>query len=234
MHPWQGQPRFRYEAELDLRFPEEIASLPGSRALYSCIQCGTCSGTCPLSVYMDFSPRKVIAMTRAGFKEEVLRSFTIWLCASCYECTVECPRQIRITDFMAALKQRAIRRRVYPRGFPAPVLAREFFEMVRRRGRNSEGRLVLRLYAKTRPFQLARQGRLGLRLLMSGRFHLKAERIEGMRELSALLAAVEAARQAVPTEAGAAGTTAPPAAGAEGATAATERASERLEEVAAS
>ena len=191
MHESQARPRFRYEAELDLHFPEEIASVPGGRALYSCIQCGTCSGTCPLGTYMDYSPRKVIAMTRAGFRDEVLHSFTIWQCASCYACTVECPRKIRITDFMSALKQRALQEGVYPRRFPTAVLARTFFESVRRRGRNSEGRLIVRLYMRTNPLQLLHQARLGFRLWRAGRLGLRAESIEGRAELEAMLRAVE-------------------------------------------
>lgn len=193
MREWQGNPPFKYEAELDLHFPEKVASMPGGRALFNCIQCGTCSGMCPLSTYMDYSPRKIIAMTRAGFKDEVLHSFTIWMCASCYACSVECPRLVKITDFMSELKQQAIQEEVYPKRLPGAVLAREFFDMVRRRGRNSEGRLILRLYAKTNPLQLLRLVRLGLRLMLTGRFSLRAESIERKQELDKLLSLVDAA-----------------------------------------
>lgn len=188
----QSWPRFRYEAELDTHFPEEVASMPGGHALYNCIQCGTCSGTCPLATYMDYSPRKIIAMTRAGFKEEVLGSFTIWLCASCYACAVECPRQIKITDFMAELKQRAIHGNRPPKRLPAVVLAKEFYRMVQKRGRNSEGRLILRLYAKTNPLHVLRLAGLGWRLLWSGRFHLRADGIRHRRQLQRMLRAVDA------------------------------------------
>lgn len=194
MNEWRSWPRFRYEAELDLRFPKEVASMPGGRALFACIQCGTCSGTCPLSPYMDYSPRKIIAMTRAGFKEEVLHSFTIWLCASCYACTVECPRKIKITDFMAELKQRAIQEGALPKRLPAPVLAREFFEAVRRRGRNTESRLVLKLYAKTNPFKILSHVRLGVKLLRTGRFSLRAEAVKDASQIDQLLRAVDAAK----------------------------------------
>jgi len=144
---------------------------------------------------MDYSPRKIIAMTRAGFKDEVLHSFTIWLCASCYACAVECPRKIKITDFMSELKQRAIQEGVYPRRFPVAVLAREFFESVLTWGRNSESRLVLRLYAKTNPLQLLRQIRLGLKLLRTGRFSLRAEAIEQKKDLRRMLDAIERIKQ---------------------------------------
>ena len=99
----------KYEGDRVRGFAQEIMGVAGCAQLPSCIQCGTCSGTCPLSIYMDFSPRQVMALVRADFKNEVLSSKTVWLCASCYSCTVECPRLIRITDIMYALKQRAIR-----------------------------------------------------------------------------------------------------------------------------
>ena len=118
----------KYEGDRVRGFGKEIMSVSGCGQLQSCIQCGTCSGTCPLSIYMDFSPRQVMALVRADFKNEVLRSHTVWLCASCYACTSECPRQIRITDIMYALKQRAIQEGIYPKRFPIPVLAKEFSE----------------------------------------------------------------------------------------------------------
>ena len=88
-------------------------------------------------------------MIREGFRDEVLNSLTIWLCASCYSCTVQCPRQIQITDVMYALKREAIAPGVYPKRFPIPVLAREFFSGVRADGRNTEGPLLVRFFLKT-------------------------------------------------------------------------------------
>jgi len=55
----------KYEADRVRGFGREIMSVPGCEQLQSCIQCGTCSGACPLSIYMDFSPRQVVALVRA-------------------------------------------------------------------------------------------------------------------------------------------------------------------------
>ena len=120
----------KYEAELDKDFAGEIAKMAHGEKFYTCIQCGTCSATCPVSHFMDFTPRKIIAMVREGFREEVLGSFTIWLCASCYSCTADCPREIKITDVMYALKQLAIKEGIYPKRFPIPVMAQEFYKIV--------------------------------------------------------------------------------------------------------
>ncbi len=181
------KPRVQYQAELDPSFPAAVAALPGAGKLLACIQCGTCTGACPMSPYMDYSPRRIIGMTRAGFRREVLGSFTIWLCSSCYACTVTCPKTIPITDVMYALKRQAIRERVYPRRFAIPALARELFRTVWKRGRNSEGRLLLRLYLGTSPLMLLRRAGLGLRLWRRGRLGLGAESVRRRDEVQRIL-----------------------------------------------
>jgi heterodisulfide reductase subunit C len=181
----------KYDADRVQGFGRDIMGVTGCDQLPSCIQCGTCSGACPLSIYMDFSPRQVMALVRADFKREVLSSNTIWLCASCYACTVECPRQIRITDIIYALKQRAIKEGVYPRKMPIPILAREFTRMVVSKGRITETLLVMRLFLKANWRAVLSSWRLGLGLIQTGRFVLKAEHIQRRNELATMLASTE-------------------------------------------
>ncbi|HUI11771.1 MAG TPA: 4Fe-4S dicluster domain-containing protein [Bacteroidota bacterium] len=190
--------RIKFESELDLSFGEHVAERAYGQKLLSCIQCGTCSATCPLSHYMDYTPRKIIAMTREGFKEEVLNSLTIWLCASCYSCTVQCPRQIHITDVMYALKREAIARGFYPAKHPIPVLARAFFNRVMHDGRNTESRLLITLYLRTNPFKMLKEAFLGFHLFRSGRLSLGREHIKGIKELRAMINGPEPRKEAVP------------------------------------
>jgi quinone-modifying oxidoreductase subunit QmoC len=186
--------RIKYEVELDHDFGEQIAARAYGERLMSCIQCGTCSATCPLSHFMDYTPRKIIAMTREGFKEEVLDSLTIWLCASCYACLVQCPRQIHITDVMYALKREAIASGHYPRRLSIPVLAKAFVNQVRRNGRNTESWLLVNLYMRTNPFKMLKEAVLGLRLLLAGRMSLMPDKIKRRAELTTILNAVEAGK----------------------------------------
>ena len=181
----------RYAADRNPTFTDEMKKLPGCENLDKCIQCGTCSGTCPLSIYMEHTPRTIIHLTREGFKDDVLASNTIWLCASCYSCTVECPKEVGITDIMYALKQRAINDGTYPKNFPIPTLAQMFFRMVRTNGRVSESRLAAMLFAKTQFWKLFGMWRLGLDLMRTGRFSLKAERMDHPEQLQRLLDAAE-------------------------------------------
>jgi quinone-modifying oxidoreductase subunit QmoC len=178
----------KYEEELDPRFQGLIMAMSGDTAIDHCIQCGTCSSSCPMSVYMDHPPRKIIAMVRNGFREEALRSFTIWLCPSCYTCQVRCPAKIKITDVMYALKRLAIEEGVYPSRFPIPVLDREMSKIISRNGRNSELWLILNLYLKSRnPLGLFKMAPLGIKLMKTGRMSLKRESIKNKGQLRTLL-----------------------------------------------
>ena len=73
--------------------------------LRRCIQCGTCSATCPTAYAMDYSPRQVWRMIQLGLRDEVLSSRTFWLCTTCKACQVRCPRGIDLMDAMISLKE---------------------------------------------------------------------------------------------------------------------------------
>jgi heterodisulfide reductase subunit C len=178
----------KFQREADPKWADEISKQPGCDRIWSCIQCGTCSGTCPLSIYMDFTPRRIIALVREGFRNDALGSQTIWLCASCYSCAVHCPQDVHITDLMYGLKREAIKFQMYPRRFPIPMLAREFYEIVRRHGRSSEFWLVLRMAFRANPFALFSMMGSGWDLLRTGRLSLRYERIERIHELQRELA----------------------------------------------
>jgi quinone-modifying oxidoreductase, subunit QmoC len=179
--------RIKFESELDLDFGERVADRAYGQKLLSCIQCGTCSATCPLAHYMDYTPRKIIAMTREGFKEEVLNSLTIWLCSSCYSCYVQCPRQIHITDVMYTLKREAIQMGFHPKRLPIPILAQEFYKRVLKDGRNTESWLLISLYLRTNPFLMLKEAILGLKLFVRGRLTIGRERVKRRDQLHAIL-----------------------------------------------
>jgi heterodisulfide reductase subunit D len=82
---------------------------PEGRLIRRCIQCGTCSASCPTAYAMDYTPRELWRLVNLGLVEEVLNSRTFWLCTVCKSCQVRCPRGIGITDAMVALKEWATR-----------------------------------------------------------------------------------------------------------------------------
>ncbi len=190
--PMEGpsEPGVLPETESYLRqaFLSEVGRIPGGELLNRCIQCGTCSGSCPVTYAMDYSPRQVIAMFRAGAVEQLLRSRTIWVCASCYSCTARCPADIKITDLLYALKRIAIEKKILPSKFPVYALSETFAGMVKRHGRNHETGLLLRFFLKTDPLRLLKMTGDGLALWWHGRMPLmprKVRDLEGLRKIIA-------------------------------------------------
>jgi heterodisulfide reductase subunit D len=93
--------------ELDKEFGREVT--PDLEVLRTCIQCGTCSASCPTAYAMDYTPRQLWKLIQLGLKDEVVNSRTFWLCTTCKACTVRCPRGIDLTQTMLMLKEYAVR-----------------------------------------------------------------------------------------------------------------------------
>ncbi|HVO05021.1 MAG TPA: (Fe-S)-binding protein, partial [Candidatus Cybelea sp.] len=88
---------------------ETVLQTPEGRRILTCIQCGTCAGTCPYGEYMEFPPRRIINMLRRGRIEEVFKSDSMLRCVACYACMSKCPRGIRLSDILLPLvKEQAL------------------------------------------------------------------------------------------------------------------------------
>ncbi len=88
--------------EPELTLDNLLATAEGRRIM-TCIQCGVCAGTCPYGEHMDYPPRRIINMLRAGLIEEVLHSDSLLNCVACYACLAKCPRSIRLTEVLLPL-----------------------------------------------------------------------------------------------------------------------------------
>jgi heterodisulfide reductase subunit C len=107
---------------LDPNFKYEVAKEHGGENIKRCFSCGTCSAICPVfSVNSKYNPRKIIRMIQLGMKKEVLESYFIWLCSGCYSCYEICPRDVKITNIMSALRNIASRNGFVPDNIIASV-----------------------------------------------------------------------------------------------------------------
>ncbi len=88
-------------------FYEKIVELSGEQVAL-CDQCGTCSGGCPFVEEMDINPSQIMRMVMLGQKS-VMDSKTMWICASCFTCTVRCPRELDVSKVSEALRQVKLR-----------------------------------------------------------------------------------------------------------------------------
>ena len=176
------------------KFVEDICAIPGGEGIRLCIQCGTCSASCPNANRMEHTPRELIAMARAGMREEVLSSNSMWFCASCYLCTVRCPRDIRPTDLMHALECLAVRHGLSNARTHTPVMYRSFTDFVYSIGNVPEMGFMTWFYLLSNPFRALRMIPVMLSLFKHGRISIKARKLkpEATRQLRAILDRAEA------------------------------------------
>ena len=92
----------------DKDFVRKVEEISGEN-FHKCMQCGTCSGCCPMTEFADMSARKVMLMTHFGLKDKMRESNMPWYCAACQSCYVRCPRGIDIARVMEAIRQLMLR-----------------------------------------------------------------------------------------------------------------------------
>ena len=90
-----------------VEFLEKIIELSGE-TITLCDQCGTCSGGCPFITEMDVNPSQIMRQVMLGQKD-IMNTKTMWICASCFTCTVRCPRNLDVSKVSEALRQVKLR-----------------------------------------------------------------------------------------------------------------------------
>jgi len=164
-------------------FKEKVLKLAGQE-VKTCIQCGTCSASCPTAHLMDTPIRKLVKLVLEGEKKAALESRSIWLCTSCLLCTVRCPRNIRPMAVVAALKN------IYEdEGMKCKdsVFEGIFARQIRDYGRRSEV-LLSAEYMIRSPKSAAQIMAFGAELVPKGKIEMsfeaaKGERIAGTKEV---------------------------------------------------
>ena len=108
-------------------FAQRVEEISGQR-LFACYQCGNC--TCPVAFAMDLGPHQVIRFSLLGLEEEVLKSNTFWMCASCLQCTSRCPKGLDIARIMEAIRLVILRKKERLDRLEVAELSEEFLERV--------------------------------------------------------------------------------------------------------
>ena len=156
----------------------------------SCIQCGTCTGSCPNSFAMDYTPRHMWRMVLMGKKDKIFKSKTFILCSSCYFCTLRCPRGLPLTEAMAALKQIALKDG-YKNYKGSTQFYKQFMNSVRRHGRVNEMEFMSFYFAALmNPLLSLRFAPLGIKFMMKRKISLTSP-FTGSSPLDAIFRKVE-------------------------------------------
>jgi heterodisulfide reductase subunit C len=174
----------------ELSFSNEITNImyaSHGNPINDCLQCGTCSGTCPAIEFMDNSPRELIGMIRADLKDEVMNSNTFWSCASCYHCTVRCPAGIDIADMMYALKRYSMWKGRFQEGLIGPEFSESFVKMIVRSGRSFEPILAATYLPKYSAADILQEALTATGLVLKGKIPLLPKKIKGLKNFQRMV-----------------------------------------------
>ena len=158
------------ENELKAKQPGNEDALNRVKEMMSaCIQCGTCSASCPNAFAMEHVPRKLWRLVLDGRKAAVLNSKTYILCSSCYYCTLRCPRGLPLTTAMSILTQTAGREN--PGLFKRSHAFHDaFLSSVETNGRVNETQfMALYFWEIKNPVLPLKYAALGMKLVSKGR-----------------------------------------------------------------
>lgn len=111
-----------------------------------CMQCGVCSGSCPMQNHWEHPPQELFMMIRANKREEVLSSTSMWMCTSCYNCIARCPRGLPITHIMHGLASYGKRLGLAPKEQPTVKFGDIFWKSIVANGRVNELKIGVSLY----------------------------------------------------------------------------------------
>jgi quinone-modifying oxidoreductase subunit QmoC len=177
-------------------FLKEVeANVEEGRWVKMCMQCGVCSGSCPFGAHWEHPPQEIFMMIRAGKRDEVLQSESMWMCTSCYNCVVRCPRELPITHIMHGLANYAHRLGIAPKMNPTRRFAKIFWKNISTNGRVNELKLSVGLYFMDGIASGIKKGLemlpVGLGMRKTGRLNpmglVSGHGIKGKGELQAML-----------------------------------------------
>jgi len=136
---------------------------------------------------MEYAPRQIIALVRAGMRDEVLSSSSMWHCLSCNTCTVRCPRGVKPAELAHALEGLANERAFRVKGTTTPAMYRSFVGSIKGNGRVHEFGVMLKYFLSTNPLAALKVLPVGLKLFGHGRLSFMPRRIKGRHDLSRML-----------------------------------------------
>jgi heterodisulfide reductase subunit C len=158
---------------------------------YLCYQCGNCTAGCPFTFSFDIPVHQVMRWLQAGQKEKILKSRSIWLCATCETCTTRCPCNVDVARIMDVLRHIARRE-----GFVSEKKMKLFYDTflasVKKHGRVFE--LGLLLSYNIRSASPLNDAELGPKILPKGKISFRPHAIQGKDQVAKIFDRFKAKR----------------------------------------
>ena len=159
----------------------------------ACYQCQKCSSGCPVTFAMDYLPNQILHMIQIGLKTEVLKSATIWVCASCETCTTRCPNDIDIARIMDVMRRESLKSGLTTGEKKVPVFHDAFLSSIESTGRVYElgmiGHYSLKsgdIKAKLISGSFIEEVKLGWQMFKKGKLKLLPQKIKRAGEIKEL------------------------------------------------
>ena len=101
----------------------DTESLVQQYELTACIQCGKCTGGCPISPKSALNPRALVYQMLRGEEFELVSRGELWDCTTCATCGLRCPKGVKAVDLIIALRAQWIESGKIPATLRAPLTA---------------------------------------------------------------------------------------------------------------
>jgi Fe-S oxidoreductase len=82
----------------------DVEKLPEGLDLFGCIQCGKCTGGCPVSITTALNVRFLIYETLVDALPDLAGMEELWDCTCCFTCVERCPKDVRPAELIVGLR----------------------------------------------------------------------------------------------------------------------------------
>jgi Fe-S oxidoreductase len=90
---------------MDNMNPQELTQ---KHKLLECIQCGTCTGSCPVAKKANLNVRKYMREVATLGKLSTHSQNELWSCTTCSTCGIRCPKDINPYEFLIDIRGMAV------------------------------------------------------------------------------------------------------------------------------
>jgi len=82
----------------------DVGQLPKELDLLGCIQCGKCTGGCPVSIKTALNVRFLVYEAQMDALPDPAQMEELWDCTCCFTCVERCPKDVRPAELIIGLR----------------------------------------------------------------------------------------------------------------------------------
>ena len=72
--------------------------------LRECIQCGMCTGSCPVSIKLPLNVRRIVRQIGLFYELPLEPVEVLWACTTCGTCELRCPKELKPFEAVISLR----------------------------------------------------------------------------------------------------------------------------------